>query len=185
VTRTKGLAGNLENTEEDLSLNQEENTQGATVEKNENMKKNEKLSPISNFNKKQTWSTITTGNQFITTAGSPTINYTKRTRNIKYDLGKHKKKERKNAKQNKQADHVPGENTTHPRQNKGHTDKHPPSPTEEADDTSRTTYSTGQIKRPTPIDKVTEGTSTSWTAHQPPYTGASGPSGASPLTCKR
>ena len=57
----------------------------------------------------------------------------------------------------------------------------PPRPTEEADNTSKTIYSTGQIKKPTSIDKVTEGTSTSWSAHQPPYRGASGCS----LTCKR
>jgi hypothetical protein len=43
----------------------------------------------------------------------------------------------------------------------------PPNTTEEADNTSRTTYPTGQFKRRTPIDKVTEGSSTKWTAHQP------------------
>jgi hypothetical protein len=184
LTRIKGLAGNLENTEEgDLSLNQKENnTQDATGEKNEKIKKkNKKLSPTRNSNKKQIWSTITTGNQFITTAGSPTINYNERTKNTKYDSGKHKKKERRNAKQIKQADYIPGGNITHPRRNKGHTDKHPSHPAEEANNTSRTTYSTGQIKRPTLIDKVTEGTSTSWTAHQLPYRGTSG----RPLTCKK
>jgi hypothetical protein len=43
-------------------------------------------------------------------------------------LEKIRRKERRNAKQSKQADHVPGGNITHPRENKGHTVKHPPPP---------------------------------------------------------
>jgi hypothetical protein len=97
-------------------------------------------------------------------------------------LEKIRRKERRSAKQSTQADYVPDGNITHPRQNKGHTDKHsPPSSTiEEADNISRTTYPTGEFKRPTPIDKVTEGSSTKWTAHQPLYGGTSG----RPLTAK-
>jgi hypothetical protein len=44
-------------------------------------------------------------------------------------LEKIRRKEGRNAKQSKQADHVPGGNITHPRENKGHTVKQPPPPT--------------------------------------------------------
>jgi hypothetical protein len=136
VTKTKGLAGKLENTEEeDLSLNQEENNiQDATVEKNENMKETRSSPPPAiptknRFKVLQPQETSLSQRQ-----DHQTINYNKRTKNTKYDRGKHKKKGRRNAKQSKQADYVPGGNITHPRQNKGHTDKHPP--TEEADNIS-------------------------------------------------
>jgi hypothetical protein len=97
-------------------------------------------------------------------------------------LEKIRRKEGRNAKQSKQTDHVSGGNITHPRQNKGHTDIPPPPNTaEEGDNTSSSTHPTGQIKRPIPIDKVTEGTSTTWSVHQPPYRGANG----RPLTSRR
>jgi hypothetical protein len=110
-----------------LNIQERNNTQEATVEKNENMKKDKKLSPTSNTNKKQIWSTTTRGNRLITTAGSQSI--TAKEPGIQNTiLEKIRRKERRNAKQSTQADYVPDGNITHPRQNKGHTDKHSPPP---------------------------------------------------------
>jgi hypothetical protein len=174
VTRTKGLAGKLENTEEeDLSLNQEENNiQDATVEKNENMKETRSSPPPAiptknRFEVLQPQETSLSQRQ-----DHQTINYNKRTKNTKYDRGKHKKKRTKKC-ETKQASRLrPWWEHIRDKTKDIRINILPVPPRK---------LTISQIKRPTPIDKVTEGSSTTWTAHQPPYRGTNG----RPLTCKR